>query len=537
MLSGRCQRAIGAATALILSMTLTAGGATEPLKPVDLLAGAVWQYSIDAGKSFSSVPPVVAPGATQEIVATTHFAFRPGNVDIASLELTHALPPHAGQGYMLNGRKIPLPLKGMYYRTIRGIAPGFLKTGDNVLTANVTIRNRSEREISIVADMSLKALLPEHLTFQTRPLLGPAGRDFFTVICRTNMPAVVSVKASPLADTVADDRPRALPPVAKTSEGMIHHIRVPVTGGDTFTYRVVARYKGKPKSEVTFTGRVKLPPQSGLLRFAITGDNRTNPKLWANVAQAILAAKPDILLHTGDMVSYGRNEWEWDEQFFAPAAELLAAVPLYPVIGNHEAQAPLYDALFCPTGDPARRNWSQTIGSVLLVGIDGRGDWSATSKNIHWLERTLAESSAKFIFLISHYPPWTSGGHGQLDEDGRPREKSTREAQGVILPLLVTAKATAFVVGHDHFYERSEPPGGVTVVISGGAGAPLRAKSETADRQNPYSKVFASVLHYCLFTVSGDTCTMEAITPDGKVIDTRTWAAREQSLTDGAWAK
>ena len=32
--------------------------------------------------------------------------------------------------------------------------------------------------------------------------------------------------------------------------------------------------------------------------------------------------------------------------------------------------------------------------------------------------------------------------------------------------------ATAFISGHDHDYERSEPPGGVTVIVSGGARAP-----------------------------------------------------------------
>ena len=29
---------------------------------------------------------------------------------------------------------------------------------------------------------------------------------------------------------------------------------------------------------------------------------------------------------------------------------------------------------------------------------------------------------------------------------------------------------TAFIAGHDHDYERSEPPDGVTVIVSGGAG-------------------------------------------------------------------
>ncbi|MCK4601759.1 MAG: hypothetical protein KAU28_04800, partial [Phycisphaerae bacterium] len=53
----------------------------------------------------------------------------------------------------------------------------------------------------------------------------------------------------------------------------------------------------------------------------------------------------------------------------------------------------------------------------------------------------------------------------------------------------------------------------------------------TAEMQTPHSKVFASKLHYCLFTVTGDTCTMQAITPEGDVIDSRTWKARTANLT------
>jgi hypothetical protein len=41
----------------------------------------------------------------------------------------------------------------------------------------------------------------------------------------------------------------------------------------------------------------------------------------------------------------------------------------------------------------------------------------------------------------------------------------------------------------------------------------------------------ASALHYCLFTVSGQECTMEAFTPDGRRIDTCSWAARAAEAT------
>jgi len=67
----------------------------------------------------------------------------------------------------------------------------------------------------------------------------------------------------------------------------------------------------------------------------------------------------------------------------------------------------------------------------------------------------------------------------------------------------------------------------ITQVISGGAGAPLYGKAENAEEFNPHSEVYEMRLHYCLFEVDGDECTMQAIDTNGVVFDTRTWEARE----------
>ena len=102
-------------------------------------------------------------------------------------------------------------------------------------------------------------------------------------------------------------------------------------------------------------------------------------------------------------------------------------------------------------------------------------------------------------------------------------------SQKVIMPLLARYRATAMIAGHDHNYERNEPPPnqGVTSITSGGAGAPLRPKSNRAAAANPYSKVFSPVLHYCVFDVSDNVCEMKVYGLDGKVIDQKTFAARE----------
>jgi hypothetical protein len=80
--------------------------------------------------------------------------------------------------------------------------------------------------------------------------------------------------------------------------------------------------------------------------------------------------------------------------------------------------------------------------------------------------------------------------------------------------------------GHDHCYEFSQRPGGLSLVTSGGAGAYLYLKSPDAARQNPYSRTFVSRHHFCLVRLTADRATLTARTADGEVLDEREFIGR-----------
>ena len=493
---------------------------SKPTEPIDLLTGAKWSYSLDGGKTFSATPPTIKARTTVHIQARTEFDVA-DTAGLVVLELTPNLPTRSRHylKFFLNDKQIKPQMEGMNYKTYRAIDAKMLKAGKNILSAKIRLRNQSkDKDYQLKIAMRLAALKAEHLKIQTGPILGAFGKDYFTVVVRTNMPATGTLH---LFSTAAIKHPPSK--VMKTPAGLIHRFRV--EGRERYHTGYNLRLSCRGISITHCGGPVPYPYQ---LRFVAMGDSRTYPKKWAKVADAVLKAKPDLVVFSGDMVNRGRNDWEWDEHFVANAQKLLATIPFYAVIGNHEHNAPVYPELFYTPGKGGRaRTWSQEINGVLLIGIDGEKDFSAGSENYKWLEKTLVESKAKFIFAFNHYPAWSSSSHGRLDkETSRPREKTVRQAQDVLVPLLTKYKAAAYICGHDHCYERSELPGGLTHVISGGAGAPLRKKAENAEKQNPHSKVFASVLHYCIIEIKGDTCTMKAVTPDGKVIDTREWKAR-----------
>ena len=372
----------------------------------------------------------------------------------------------------------------------------------------------------------------DDLKIQTGPILGAFDAGYFTVTCCTNQPASVRVARV----NAAGEQETA---VADSAAGQIHRLKVPRTAaaaqGEARAaapeYVLIAAGDGQGGSAgAALSVKLAAPPpitKGEKFTFVAMGDSRTYPDKWAVVAAAARKSNPRFVLFTGDMVSDGADEASWERDFFGPAKELFAATPFYTVRGNHERRGARFDEIiYSPSPDGRARHWSQRQGDATIIGVDGLEDWSAGGENAKWLEGVLAACDSKFIFLADHYPAWTSSTHGKLDAAGRPMERPTREGQDVILPLLAKYKATAFLAGHDHCYERSEPEGGVTVIITGGAGAPLYPKAADAEKQNPWSRVFASRLNYCLFEISGDVCEMKALSPDGALIDTRTWRAR-----------
>ncbi len=534
---------------VLLPPAATAGLAAD--EPLVITAEARWKFSGDDGATWTSRPPVVPGGKRVTLLARTRFQV-PDPAAAGYWALTHnLLPTRIKVDFQLNDRDVPAPLKGMYYKTVPGVEAGLLKKGENVLTANIRIDNRRPRRRrgrKVLADYNLPlprnlpTLAAPKLKIQTGPILGAFGKDYFTVACRTNVPTAVALY-------VCQTPARKLKEVGRSPLGLFHRFMVKDAPNRPDEYVLVAesggRYEVAPMSRPVFPAkdlrvaigtRYEVAPvirpvfPTKDLRFVIMGDSRSRTGHWAKVAAAVVEEKPHFVIFNGDMCGHGTNDWEWDEHYLGPepARKLLSTVPYYPVHGNHEENAPILGKLFyTPSPGGTALDWAQEIGLALFVAIDGRPahGWRDTG----WIEKVLSASKAKFIFFASHYPAYSSGNNGELEADGRPEDRGYRIARRALLPLLRKHKATALIVAHEHCYERSDLPGGLPQLCIAGAGAPLTSKrpEEVARRQNPYSKIYVKTLNYGLFQIEGDTCTYQAKTPEGKVIDTLTWKPRQ----------
>lgn len=261
--------------------------------------------------------------------------------------------------------------------------------------------------------------------------------------------------------------------------------------------------------------------------FAALGDTGPGFSQGA-VAARVLAANPDLVVHTGDVIYQNGLEEELDPAYFGPYAGLIDRIPFYLSLGNHDTQlhggGPLLRAVYLPTNsaDGSEKFYSFDRGGIHFVALNTQDVTSPGSVQHTWLDGDLraAAATATWIVVFFHRPPYSNsrhGGSGSLRADLVP----LFEAHGVDLVLT----------GHDHNYERTFPlrdgapvnanqepdyvdPGTPVYVVTGGGGRSLYQSG--SDERTAFSR---SVYHFTRVEVQGRRLDLEAVGSDGAVID------------------
>ncbi len=232
--------------------------------------------------------------------------------------------------------------------------------------------------------------------------------------------------------------------------------RVSGGGGDSSTHSFTSASAG---SEST-------------VRFAVVSDTQHdgyNPDKWSELVHSgiveLLASEYsqdpdealDFVLVSGDLVDNGWETDQWRDEFLAPAQELMAAVPFYPAIGNHEANSSWYFDLFrLPengTEGYLEHWWSFDRGNLRVVGLDSNSPYTGAPQQ-DWLQSQLDEAcgaeSIDFLVAQLHHP-W-------LSELWPPGES---DFTGEVIELLDVfavecGKPVVHFFGHTHGYARGE---------------------------------------------------------------------------------
>jgi predicted phosphodiesterase len=222
--------------------------------------------------------------------------------------------------------------------------------------------------------------------------------------------------------------------------------------GSTYHYRV----EGAGGSSATghfLTAPVGDDPR---FDFVVVGDSGSGGKGQLAVAELLERLRPDLILHTGDVVYPAGEERHYERRFFAPYRNLIKTVPIFPVLGNHDVRkrngAAFLETFHPPLGSPGstKRYYSFDWGGAHFVALDSElyyGDTgSDPEEQRDFLERSLAATRKRWRFVFLHGSPYGSSRHGG---DGRVRED--------LESLFARHGVDVVFSGHDHVYERTVP--------------------------------------------------------------------------------
>lgn len=248
--------------------------------------------------------------------------------------------------------------------------------------------------------------------------------------------------------------------------------------------------------------------------FIVFGDNRAGTGTHQALIYYMIDEFPArLVVNTGDMVTFGGMEGEWDT-WFNIERPLLANVPLYPVVGNHELAGGsylFYKYFSTELNRTSVARYAYTFGNSRFIIFDSNDSVEPGSEQYEWLSQQLDFASKmpriKHIFVSMHHPAFCSCHHASDDE--------VRDIQRYLAPLFEAYGVDIVFSGHCHFYERSEN-NGVVYVVTGAGGAPLYDCNEVP---NDKQVVCVSEPHFCYVTVDGENVRVDVYSLSGLLID------------------
>ncbi len=305
-----------------------------------------------------------------------------------------------------------------------------------------------------------------------------------------------------------------------------HEITIPgLQPNQTYSYRI------RSGGVILSAGNTfRAPPNNAQpFRFAVVGDFGYLQPATAQVANKVAESNPDLFLTVGDNL-YGSpgttgtgQPGFYDPYWFTPYAATMRRAPTFPTLGNHDietANGLWYLRYFrLPTNGPAgevERDYSFDYGDAHFAVVDANpfvqtvdptGQRQAAIKA--WLTNDLASTTKRWKFVFWHQPAYSSSGTVSV----HPPEVVLQNELG---PICAQGGVQAVFMGHNHFYERINPIGGVNYFITGTGGRSLYFP----DLRAPYSAfVDASSYGFTQVDIAGGKMTLRQVDIAGNQVD------------------
>jgi len=157
--------------------------------------------------------------------------------------------------------------------------------------------------------------------------------------------------------------------------------------------------------------------------FGDFGDGSAAEYEVRDAISAELKARPfDLFITLGDNTYREATYADVEGKLFSAYAPLLAQVPMFISLGNHdygtERAAPTLAAFRQPENAPAgyaERFYSFDYGPVHFVALDSNPE-ETFPLQAFWLIQDLAANDRPFVVVYFHHPPFSSSRHGSREE-------------------------------------------------------------------------------------------------------------------------
>jgi acid phosphatase type 7 len=285
--------------------------------------------------------------------------------------------------------------------------------------------------------------------------------------------------------------------------GQNHSYRIWILGSDVSQDSLPAQSQGNIEEWLgdhgACTKAFRLKTLGGsAFTFVVYGDSQEQYPWFTQLDRHRLVAdyiarEEDLsfVVHLGDFTYDADYVAGWD-QFFEAGREMLANHTIYPVVGNHENNSPVYYEIF---GMPQYYRFSSGEAEFLVLDTNGWADLEAQRR---WLQDEVSAAS-KWRFVFYHHPAFSS------DARNYGGWELSREYWE---DIFAGAGVTAVFSGHVHAYERYLVRGLNYFVVGTGGGTLAHLSPDfPAGGQNR----LASTLGYARVTVDSHEVTVDFV--------------------------
>ena len=293
------------------------------------------------------------------------------------------------------------------------------------------------------------------------------------------------------------------------------------------------RYRVEGAQETAWFTTAPKPGSEGPIEVLVYGGNRSNNGDHALVARAAAADRPQLALHTGDMVGNPAEEPLW-RVWFAEERDLLLHAPLAAAPGTHDVAdgGAAFTRLFGRRGGPRYRSFDYgPVHVALLDAFDSPQHASPQPAGFSeaqkaWLEEDLRGVPAdRHVWVVVHRGPFAHPAEARRSQAGNEDIRAAIAAAHKVHPV------EAVFAGDQPFYERGEIDG-IRYFVLGAGGAPLDEPDPSAEGVQSAARA----LSYATVQVCGCHSAGRAKDIAGKVLDAFTLADCATPCSAPGWA-